>query len=221
VGRHGGYADLIRADSRFIFAIPEELDAAAVAPLLCGGITVYSPMRNFGVEPWSKVGVVGIGGLGHIAIKFARAFGCEVTAFSTSPDKKEESKSLGAHHFVVSKDPDQMASAADSLDFVLTTPHTDLDWTAYLNVLRPKGTLCAVGAPASALLNVPPILLLLKEKKICGSNTGGRARIEEMLAFAVRHRIGATVEIMPMAQVNAALDKVRSGRARYRMVLKA
>lgn len=114
-----------------------------------------------------------------------------------------------------------MTKVADSLDFILTTPHTDLDWTTYLNALRPKGTLCTVGAPATALLNVSPVLLLLKEKKICGSNTGGRATIEEMLAFAARHRIGATVEVMPMAQVNAALDKVRAGKARYRMVLKA
>ncbi len=221
VGRHGGYAEVVRADSRFAFPIPNELDAAATAPLLCGGITVYSPLRHFGVTPWSKVGVVGIGGLGHLAIRFARAFGCEVTAFSTSPGKEEESGRLGAHHFVWSKDPDQMAKAANSLDFILTTPHTDLDWVGLVNVLRPKGTLCAVGAPATAVLNVPPVLLLLKEKKICGSNTGGRATIEEMLAFAARHRIGATVEVMPMAQVNAALDKVRAGNARYRMVLKA
>jgi uncharacterized zinc-type alcohol dehydrogenase-like protein len=220
VGRHGGYAELVRADSRFAFAIPDELDSASTAPLMCGGVTVYSPMRHFGVEPWSKVGIVGIGGLGHLAIKFARAFGCEVTAFSSSPGKEKESRSLGAHHFVLSKDPDQMAKAADSLDFILTTPHTDLDWAAYLNALRPKGTLCAVGAPATALLNVSPVLLLLKEKKICGSNTGGRATIEEMLAFAARHHIGATVEVMPMAKVNAALDKVRAGKARYRMVLK-
>lgn len=221
IGRHGGYADRVRADSRFAFAIPDELDSASTAPLLCGGITVYSPLRHFGARPWSRVGIVGIGGLGHMAIKFACAFGCEVTAFSSSPDKEEESRALGAHHFVLSKDPDQMAKAAGSQDFLLTTPHTDLDWTAYVNALRPKGTLCAVGAAATALLNVSPIQLLLKEAAIRGSNTGGRATIEEMLAFAARHRIGATIETMPMAEVNTALDKVRAGKARYRMVLKA
>jgi uncharacterized zinc-type alcohol dehydrogenase-like protein len=221
VGRNGGYADIVRADSRFVFPIPDGLDAASAAPLLCGGITVYSPLRNLGVKPWSRVGIVGVGGLGHLAIQFARAFGCEVTVFSTSPGKAEECSRLGAHHFVVSRDPEQMTAAAGSLDFILTTPHTDLDWTGYLNVLRPKGTLCVVGAPAAALLNVPPILLLLGEKKIAGSKTGGRAGIEEMLAFAARHRIKATAEIMPMGQVNAALDKVRAGQARYRMVLKA
>lgn len=221
VGRHGGYADAVRADSRFAFAIPDGLDSAAAAPLLCGGVTVYSPLRHFGARPWSRVGVVGIGGLGHMAIKFANAFGCEVTALSSSPAKEEESRSLGARHFLLTSDPARMADAAGSLDFILTTPPADLDWTGLVNVLRPQGTLCVVGAPGMAVLNVPPILLLLGEKKICGSNTGGRATIEEMLGFAARHRIGATVEVMPMAQVNAALDKVRAGKARYRMVLKA
>ena len=220
VGRNGGYADMVRADSRFVFPIPDALDSACTAPLLCGGITVYSPLRHYGVQPWHKVGIVGIGGLGHMAVRFARAFGCEVTAFSTNPGKEEECRRLGAHHFVMSKDPDQMARATSSLDFILTTPFTDLDWTTYVGILRPKGTLCAVGAPATSLLNFPPILLLLQEKKICGSNTGGRATIEEMLAFAARHAITATVEIMPMTQVNSALDRVRAGNARYRIVLK-
>jgi len=221
IGRHGGYAERVRVDSRFAFPIPDGLDSASAAPLLCGGVTVYSPLRNFGVRSWSKVGIVGIGGLGHLAIKFARAFGCEVTAFSSRADKEEASHQLGAPHFVYSQDPDQIARAADSLDFVLTTPHTDLDWRAYLNILRPRGTLCTVGAPVSATLNFSPVFLLIKEKRICGSNTGGRATIEEMLAFAARHGIGATVEIMPMAYVNAALEKVRTGKARFRMVLKA
>ena len=156
-----------------------------------------------------------------MAVKFAHAFGCRVTAFSTSPDKEAASKSLGADDFVLSSNPDQMAAAANSQDFILATPHTDLNWVDCIKALRPKGTLCVVGAPAVSLLNVPPVLLLLQEKKICGSNTGGRSTIREMLAFAAHHRIGATVELMPMSQVNAALDKVRSNRARYRMVLKA
>jgi alcohol/geraniol dehydrogenase (NADP+) len=221
VGRHGGYAESVRVDSRFAFPIPDGLDSPGAAPLLCGGATVYSPLRNFAVQPWHKVGIIGIGGLGHLAIRFASAFGCEVTAFSTSPDKEEESRRLGARYFVAGNDREQMARAANSLDFILSTPHTDLDWVSYMQALRPRGTLCVVGAPAAALLNVPPILLLLHEKRICGSNTGGRAAIQEMLAFAARHGISATVEIMPMSQVNAALDKVRAGKARYRMVLKS
>jgi uncharacterized zinc-type alcohol dehydrogenase-like protein len=164
---------------------------------------------------------VGIGGLGHMAIKFARAFGCEVTAFSTSPDKEEESHRLGAHRFIATRDPQALAKAAGTLDFIITTPHTDLDWVSYLNALRPKGTLCAVGAPPTALLNIPPMLLVLGKKRICGSAIGDRATISEMLQFAARHNIGATVEVMPMAEVNAALQRVRSNRARYRVVLKA
>jgi uncharacterized zinc-type alcohol dehydrogenase-like protein len=221
VGRHGGYADSVRMDSRFAFPLPDGLEPAAAAPLLCAGITVYSPLHLFGVRPWHKVGVIGIGGLGHLAIKFARAFGCEVTAFSTSPDKSEESRRLGAHHFVLSSDPDQMARTANSLDFILSTAHTDLNWVSYVQALRPRGTLCVVGASAVSLLNVPPILLLLHEKKICGSTTGGRPMIREMLDFAARLGIGAAVEVMPMSEVNAALDRVRAGKARYRMVLKA
>ena len=221
VGRHGGFAEKVRADGRFTFSLPDGLDAASAAPLMCGGITVYSPLRHFGVKPWFKVGIVGIGGLGHMALKFVHAFGCRVTAFSTSPDKEEASRSMGAHHFVRSTDPDQMAAAANSQDFILVTPHTDLNWVEYIKALRPKGTLCVVGAPAASLLSVPPVLLLLHEKRICGSSIGGRSTIQEMLAFAAHHRIGATVEVVLMPQVNAALDKVRSNQARYRMVLKA
>ncbi len=221
VGRNGGFAEAVRVDGRFAFVIPDGMESASTAPLLCGGITVYSPLRHLGAEPWSKVGVVGIGGLGHLAIKFANAFGCEVTAFSTSPRKEEESRSLGAHHFITSTDPDQMARAANSLDFILVTPHTDLDWAAYLNALRPMGTLCLVGAPPAALLNIPPILLLLQKKKICGSIIGNRSTVQEMLEFAARHQIGATVEVVALAQVNAAIEKVRANRARYRMVLRA
>ncbi|NWG13076.1 MAG: NAD(P)-dependent alcohol dehydrogenase [Acidobacteria bacterium] len=219
VSRNGGFAEAVCVDSRFAFAIPDILESASTAPILCGGITVYSPLRHLGVKPWSKVGVVGIGGLGHLAIKFADAFGAEVTAFSTSPDKEEESRRLGADHFILSKDPDQMAKAASSFDFILATPHTDLDWAAYLNALRPMGTLCLLGAPPAALLNIPPILLLLQKKTICGSIIGNRSTIREMLEFAARHRIGATVEVVPLAEVNAAIDKVRANKARYRMVL--
>ena len=220
VGRNGGYAELVRADSRFAFTIPEQLDSAAAAPLLCGGVTVYSPLRNLGVKPWHTVGVIGIGGLGHLAIKFARAFGCEVIAFSTSLEKEKESKTLGAHRFVLGSDPDRLSGTANSCDFILSTAHTDLDWNGYVRALRTKGTLCVVGAPPEALLNVPAVALLLQEKRLCGSAIGSRATIQEMLTFAARHRIGATVEVMPMPEVNAALDHVRSGKARYRVVLK-
>jgi uncharacterized zinc-type alcohol dehydrogenase-like protein len=164
---------------------------------------------------------VGIGGLGHLAVKFARAFGCEITAFSTSRNKEAECRRLGADHFVLIADPDQMARAANSFDFILTTPHVDLPWKEFVRALRPQGTLCFVGAPPAARLNVALTDLLIVEKRICGSIIGNRATIREMLAFAERHGIGATVEVMPLAQVNAALERVRDGKARYRMVLQA
>jgi len=219
LGRQGGFAEAIRLGSRFVFPIPDALDSQSAAPLLCAGITVYTPLRDWGVAPSRKVGVVGIGGLGHLAIRFAAAFGCEVTAFSTSADKQEEAGRLGAHHFVLSSDGDQMAKAANSLDFIIATPYTGADWVGYVNALRPKGTLCIVGA-SPGVLNVPPILLLLQHKKICGSIIGNRSAIQEMLAFAARHGIGATTELMPLSQVNAAIDKARAGKARYRVVLK-
>ncbi|MBM3791436.1 MAG: NAD(P)-dependent alcohol dehydrogenase [Acidobacteria bacterium] len=218
-GRHGGFAEAVRIGARFVFPIPDGMDSAGAAPLLCGGITVYSPLRQLRVAPWSRVGVIGIGGLGHLAIKFAAAFGCEVTAFSSSSGKEDESRRLGAHRFVVGGDPDQMAKAANTLDFIIATPHVDLDWTGYINALRPKGTLCFVGA-SPGVLNIPPMLLLMHMKTITGSIIGNRATIAEMLGFAARHRIAADTEVMPLAQVNAALDKVRAGKARYRMVLK-
>jgi uncharacterized zinc-type alcohol dehydrogenase-like protein len=221
VKRHGGFADGVRVDAGFAFPIPQELDSAAAAPLLCGGITVYSPLRHYDVRPWHRVGVVGIGGLGHLATKFAHAFGCEVTAFSTTREKEAECRQFGADHFVLSTDANRMARTEGSLDFILTTPHTDLPWKEYLHALRPQGTMCFVGAPPSARLKISPTDLLTAEKRICGSVIGNRATIGEMLEFAGRHNIGAVVEVVPLAQANAAIEKVRAGRARYRMVLKA
>jgi len=218
VARNGGFADAVHVDSRFAFRIPEELDSAHAAPLLCAGITVYSPLREFRVAPPSKVGVAGIGGLGHLAIQFARAFGCEVTVISSNPDKEEESRRLGGHRFVHSGDRAGMARAAGSLDFLLVTAFGSVDWLQYLNLLRPRGTLCIVGASPSPL-DIQPALLVIQEKRICGSVVGGPPAIREMLDFAARHRIEAAIELVPIAQVNAAVDKVRAGKARYRVVL--
>ncbi|OFZ56286.1 MAG: alcohol dehydrogenase [Bdellovibrionales bacterium RIFOXYC1_FULL_54_43] len=219
VGHFGGFAKEIRVDSRFVFPIPDELESENAAPLLCGGITVFSPLQHYAVQPWMKVGIVGIGGLGHLAIQFARAFGCEVTVFSSSPDKEKEAREFGARRFISSVDPGAMAAARGTLDFILTTSVADLDWNAFLNILKPDGKLCFVGAPAKPI-TVPVFSLIGGRKTVCGSPIGSRTAIRQMLEFAARHKIQAKVQTIPMSEANKAIDKVRSNQARYRMVLK-
>jgi len=219
VGRHGGFADLLHVDGRFAFPIPEALDSAAAAPLLCGGVTVYSPLRE-SARPWSRVGIIGIGGLGHMAVQFARALGCEVTAFSTSPDKKDEALALGAHAFVVSTDANRMKDAAGSLDVLLSAVTARLDWPTWIGLLRPKGVLALVGASPGPL-DVEVAAILTGQKAIRGSLIGGRPAIREMLEFAARHGIRAKAEVVPMRDVNRAIERVRRNEARYRMVLEA
>jgi len=220
VGRPGGFGEALIVDGRFAFPIPDQLTSENAAPLLCGGITVYAPLRVFGVTPSMKVGVVGIGGLGHLALQFARAWGCEVTAFSSSADKAAEAQAFGAHHFVSSVDQAAMESHKSSLDFILSTVHADLDWNTYLNLLRPDGKLCFVGVPQSQI-QIAAFGLIAGRRSICGNPTGSRHQIQEMLEFAARHGIEAKTEVLPMSEINQALDRVRSNKARYRMVLKA
>ena len=219
MGNYGGFAESIRTDSRFVFLIPENLESENVGPLLCGGITVYSPFRRYGVQPAMKIGVIGIGGLGHLALQYARVFGCEVTAFSTSPDKEAEAKMFGAHQLICSSDSAAMEKAVNSLDFILSTIYADLDCAKYIDILRPNGKLCMVGASANPI-TIPAFSLLVGQKTVCGSAIGGRSMIREMLELSARHGIKAKTEIMHMAEVNTAIDKVRNGKARYRMVLK-
>lgn len=217
LGSYGGFADRIRVDGRFAFPIPEALASENAAPLLCGGITVYSPLRDFGVTPSMRVGVVGIGGLGHLAVQFARAWGCEVTAFSSSPDKESQALAFGAHRFVASADSGAVRRAG-GLDFILSTVTADLDWPAYLDALAPGGTLCVLGVPKSPL-SFQAFPLIGGQKRVCGSPIGGRVAIREMLDFSARHGIVAKTEAVPFSQINKALDTVRDNRARYRMVL--
>jgi uncharacterized zinc-type alcohol dehydrogenase-like protein len=220
LGHPGGLAERLRVDARFAFALPDELDAAQAAPLLCGGITVYAPLRRYGVGPNTRVGVVGIGGLGHLALRMLRVFGCEVTAFSTSPSKREEALALGAHHFAASNEPRAVLEHANRFDLVLSTVHARLDWTTYLRTLRPRGTLCLVGAPPG-LLQLPASLLVTGERAVAGSDIGGRAQIREMLRFCARHQVTAQIETSPMdeAHVNAAIERLRENKVRYRAVL--
>lgn len=219
VGRNGGFAQYVITDSRFVFAIPDKLTSENAAPLLCGGITVYSPLKRYNVKPKDKVGVIGVGGLGHLAIQFARAMGCEVTAFSTSPDKEEEAKRFGAHNFVLTKNLNELKKAENTLDFIISTVYTKLEWINYVNALKPNGNLCFVGATFDNL-DFPAGVLMLGQKQVSGSVIGGRAMIAEMLEFAARNNIVAKTEVFPLNDVNRAIEKVRNNTIRYRAVLK-
>jgi uncharacterized zinc-type alcohol dehydrogenase-like protein len=218
VHRNGGYADRVRANARFVVPIPAEMSSEEAAPLVCAGITVYNPMRLHGVNPSSRVGVVGIGGLGHLAIQFARAFGAQVTAFSTSLAKEAEARALGAHHFVNSRESKAMKEVAGSLDFLLSTVNADQEWGAYLQTLRPNGTLWFVGVPPSQV-SVHAFPLISGFRTIGGSPVGSPFRIREMLDVAARHGVKATIERFPMANANEAIAKVKKGKVRYRAVL--
>jgi len=219
VGHHGGFADRIRLDGRFAFSIPEALASENAAPLLCGGATVYSPLRRW-AKPSMRVGVVGIGGLGHLALQFARAMGCEVTAISSSPDKEPEARGFGAQRFLATGEPNALRSAASSLDLILSTVFVTPDWEGLVGALRPNGVLCLVGA-TSEPVSVQALTLLGGQKSVTGSAIGGRPAIREMLAFAARHGVAAKTQVRPLAEASAALGEVREGRARYRVVLAA
>jgi alcohol/geraniol dehydrogenase (NADP+) len=218
VHRHGGYADRVRINSRFVFLIPEGLDSERAAPLLCGGLTVYNPIRSLGVNPSSRVGIVGIGGLGHMALQFARAFGAEVTAFSSSPAKEPDARSLGADQFVNTRETKLIKKLAGHFDVILSTVEADQDWTAYIAALRPHGTLCFVGAPPTPLgVGVNPIIS--GNKIITGMPNGSPRMMREMLRVAERHKVQAITERFAMSKANDAVTKVKKNRVRYRAVL--
>ena len=218
VHRNGGYADSVRANARFVVPIPDVFESQQAAPLFCAGITVFNPLRSHGVNPSSRVGVVGIGGLGHLAIQFARVFGAEVTAFSTTAAKEEEAKALGAHHFVNSRDSKAMKELAGSQDFILNTANADQDWGTYLQALRPRGTLCFVGVPPSPV-QFHGFPLISGERTITGSTIGSPHRLREMVDVAARHGVRAITESFPMAEANEAIERVKKNKVRYRAVL--
>ena len=218
VGRNGGYADSIRVNSRFAIPVPTSLESENVAPLLCGGITVYSPLRNLLARPSSRVGVIGIGGLGHMGLQFAKAFGCEVTAFSTSKDKEPEARNLGADHFVNTRDNGEVKSVAGSFDLLLSTVSADQDFQSFVNALRPKGTLVILGAAPSPL-QISGFSLLAGQKAIAGSPTGSPRDLHEMLDVAARHNVRAITERFAMKDANKAVERVKKNQVRYRAVL--
>jgi uncharacterized zinc-type alcohol dehydrogenase-like protein len=218
VGRNGGYADAIRVNSRFAIPVPEVLESENVAPLLCAGITVYAPLRNHGVRPSSRVGIVGIGGLGHLGLQFAKAFGAEVTALSTSTDKEAEAREMGADHFVNTRDNGALKKVAGSFDFILSTVSADQDWQSLLSSLRPKGTMCIVGVPPSPIA-VQAFTLISGQRSISGSPSGSPRDLHEMLDVAARHSVKAITERFAMARANEAIAKVKKSKVRYRAVL--
>jgi alcohol/geraniol dehydrogenase (NADP+) len=218
VGRNGGYADSVRVNSRFAIPVPAALESENAAPLVCGGITVYAPIRNHGVRPSSRVGIVGIGGLGHLGLQFAKAFGAEVTALSTSKEKEAEALSLGADYFVNTRDMAELKKIAGSFDFVLSTVSADQDWQALVNSLRPKGTLCIVGVPPSPI-SLQAFPLISGQKAVAGSPIGSPRDLHEMLDVAARHGVKAITERFAMAKANDAIAKAKKGKVRYRAVL--
>ncbi len=218
VGRHGGFADRLRAQWTWVRPIPEALDPAKTGPLLCGGITVFAPLLVYGISPVSRVGVIGIGGLGHMALQFAGKWGCEVHAFTTSDSKEEEARSLGAHFVHNTKRDGALKKLAGSLDLIISTINVPLDVSGLLDTLAPKGRLHVVGAVLEPL-QVPAFGLIVGQKVISGSPTGSPSAIDQMLAFSARHGIAPVTETFAMSRVNDALDHLRSGKARYRVVL--
>jgi uncharacterized zinc-type alcohol dehydrogenase-like protein len=215
---YGGYSDSIVADERFVLRVPENLDLAGVAPLLCAGITTYSPLHHWGVTEGKKVGVVGLGGLGHMAVKFAHAFGAHVVVFTTSPDKTEDALRLGADEVVVSHNADEMQKHAGSFDFILDTVSAKHDINAYLNLLRPDGNITLVGAPEKPL-DVAAFSLIMGRRSLSGSNIGGIPETQEMLDFCGQHNITADVEVIPIQKVNEAYERLLKSDVKYRFVI--
>jgi uncharacterized zinc-type alcohol dehydrogenase-like protein len=218
VGHHGGFADRLRAHWAWAVPLPDGVKPEVAGPLLCGGITVFNPLLEYGVLPTSRVGVVGIGGLGHLALRFARAWGCEVTAFTSSPDKAAEAHSLGAHRVVSSRDSGGIGAIAGQLDLVIVTANAPLDWDAIIAALGPKGRLHLVGAVLEPI-PVQAFSLIMGQKSVSGSPTGSPTAIARMLDFCARHAIEPVVERYPMSRANEALDRLRAGKVRYRAVL--
>ena len=212
---YGGYSDSIVVDERFVLRVPSNLNLAGAAPLLCAGITTYSPMCRWGVTKGKKVGVVGLGGLGHMGVKFARAFGAHVVVFTTSSNKKEDAIRLGADEVVVSRNADEMKNHAFSFDFILDTISAEHDINAYLNLLGRDGNLTLVGAPAKPLA-VAAFALIMGRRSFSGSNIGGIAETQEMLDFCGKHNITADVEVIPIQKINEAYERLVRSDVKYR-----
>lgn len=214
----GGYSTKLVVDERFVLKISAKLSPAAAAPLLCAGITTYSPLRHWKVGKGHKIGVVGLGGLGHMAIKFAKSFGAEVTVLSTSPGKKEDAIKLGAHNFVVTTDEDQVKSVANSLHFILDTLSASHDYNQYVNMLKVDGTLICLGLPAEPI-HMPAFNVVFTRKCVAGSLIGGLPETQEMLDYCAEHNIVSDVELIPIQKINEAYDRMVKSDVKYRFVI--
>lgn len=215
----GGYSNRITVKEDFVLKVSEDLELAGVAPLLCAGITTYSPLRHWGVTKGHKVGVVGLGGLGHMAVKLAAAMGAEVVLFTTSPGKVEDGKRLGADHVVISKDEDQMKAWTNKLDFILNTVAAPHDLDAYLSLLRLNGTMCLVGVPAEQHPSPAVFNLIAKRRSLAGSLIGGIAETQEMLDFCAEHGITSDIEMIAMDEINEAYERMLKSDVKYRFVI--
>ncbi len=220
VAHHGGFGERVRGDANFAIPLPEGLDSANAAPLLCGGTTVFTPLLHHGVTGAMRTAVVGIGGLGHLAVQFLAKLGCAVTAISTTHDKDAEARGFGASDFIATRGTDELKKAAGRFDFILSTVPANLPWNDYVSALRPEGKLVIVGLPESDLA-LTAALLIGQEKSVCGGRTGSPAEMATMLNFAARTGVKAQIEKFPMKDINAAMDRVRTGKMRYRVVLEA
>src|SRR5580765_2782898 len=219
VGHRGGFASHIRAHWAWAIPLPEKLNFAEAGPLLCGGITVFAPLTMY-AKPTDRVGIIGIGGLGHMAVKFAVAYGCDVTAFTSSDSKFDEAEGFGANHVVSSKDSAAIKKLAGRFDLLISTVNVPLDWDALIGTLAPNGRLHVVGAVLEPI-PVAAFSLILQQRSVSGSPTGSPVAIETLLNFAARHNVAPQTEHFPMSRINEAFARLESGKARYRIVLDA
>lgn len=219
VGHRGGFASRVRSHWAWAIPLPEDLPAADAGPLLCGGITVFNPLAMY-AKPTSRVGIVGIGGLGHMGVKFAAAYGCEVTAFTSSEGKFDEARGFGAHHVVATRDSAAVRKLAGTFDLLIVTTNVQLDWEALIGALAPNGRMHVVGAVLEPI-PIPVFPLIVKQGSVSASPTGSPVAIETMLGFAARHGVAPTTEHMPMSRINEAFERLHAGKARYRIVLDA